>query len=235
MAKTTNDKRSKTTMETTTTSTTDASSVKPKKSSKKVVEEVPVDVPVVESSESSSGEATATPSTKRVAPTKESLSQEFDELVALLEEEVEKSRESSAKSNNVKFLRSLQKRLKTFRSHMARVLKQKRVSTVPRNPNSGFNKPIPVSKEMSKFCGWKVGELHSRAEVTKSLMNYVRAHGIQDENNKSKILVDKDPKFRTLLGYDGKKENEPIRFCDIQSRIKNHFPKVTAEPEAKPE
>ncbi len=163
---------------------------------------------------------------KRVTPTKESVMLEFDSLLADFEADLEKNRESATKTKGVKSHRSFLKRMKVLRTHTARVMKQKRVSTTVRKPNSGFNKPVPISKELSKFCGWKAGELHSRVDVTKALTAYVKEHALQDTTNGSIILVDKDPKFRAILGFDSKQANKPIRYCDIQTRIKGHFPKV---------
>ena len=89
---------------------------------------------------------------KRVAPTKDSVIKYFDDLIKSIEDEVENLRESENKTKGVKFLRTLNKRLKILKNQSSRIIKQKRTTTrTNTNNNSGFLKPVKISKEMAKF------------------------------------------------------------------------------------
>ena len=195
---------------------------KPKSSKKKTVEVVePVEEPEVSNVESSSVEEASKEKKKRRVPTKESLPAEFDELVAVVQEEIERLRKSTCKQKGVKFLRSLNKRIKTLRSHSVRVMKQKHKTNRTNNTNSGFLKPVQLSKEMAKFTGWDHNEPRSRVDVTKYICNYIRENNLQNPEDRRKILADK--KLANLLGYDSKSDDKPLTYYRIQTYMKKHF------------
>lgn len=177
-------------------------------------------VAVVED-ETVADESTSTKVVRHV-PTRETVEQEFNELVASIDEEINKLRESSTKSKGVKFLRTVNKRIKTLRAHALRVSKQKQ--TVRRNNNnSGFLKPVSISKELANFTGWGENEMKSRVDVTKYICNYIREHNLQDETDKRKIRVEDDPKLKKLLKFDGK-DKKPLTYYSLQTYLKSHFP-----------
>lgn len=195
---------------------------KPKSSKKKTVEVVePVEEPEVSNVESSSVEEASKEKKKRRVPTKESLPAEFDELVAVVQEEIERLRKSTGKQKGVKFLRSLNKRIKTLRSHSVRVMKQKHKTNRTNNTNSGFLKPVQLSKEMAKFTGWDHNEPRSRVDVTKYICNYIRENNLQNPEDRRQILADK--KLANLLGYDSKSDGKPLTYYRIQTYMKKHF------------
>lgn len=195
---------------------------KPKSSKKKTVEVVePVEEPEVSNVESSSVEEASKEKKKRRVPTKESLPAEFDELVAVVQEEIERLRKSTGKQKGVKFLRSLNKRIKTLRSHSVRVMKQKHKTNRTNNTNSGFLKPVQLSKEMAKFTGWDHNEPRSRVDVTKYICNYIRENNLQNPEDRRQILADK--KLANLLGYDSKSDDKPLTYYRIQTYMKKHF------------
>ncbi len=158
---------------------------------------------------------------KRVTPTKESVLEGFDQLQTLIDEEVNKIRESS-KSKGVKFLRTLGKKVKNLRTSAARVMKSRNKGERKVNLNSGFQKPVTISKEMAKFAGWNATDLKSRVEVTKRICDYVKENKLQDPEDRRKINADK--KLSDLLGYDSGKD-EPLTYYRLQTHIKKHFPK----------
>lgn len=160
---------------------------------------------------------------KRHVPTKESILEEFDALVASIDAEVSRLRESTTKATGVKFLRSLCKRVKTTRGHAARVMKAKKKTTRRSNTNSGFLKPVKVSKEICKFTGWNPDELRSRVEVTKYLCNYIKEKDLQNPEDRRQILA--DDKLRNLLKYDPE-EGKPLTYYALQTYLKPHFTKV---------
>src|SRR3990167_7145784 len=107
----------------------------------------------------------------RQAPTRDSVQQEFDALIKSVDDEITRLRASAGKSKGVKFLRTVNKCVKTLKTHALRVARVK-TSVRRTNTNSGFLKPVQLSQDLSNFVGWKQGELHSRVEVTKFICNY---------------------------------------------------------------
>lgn len=196
-----------------------------KKASKKkeeVVEEEVVEEEVVEEEEGSSEEKK-----KRTAPTKEGVATSFDELIQMIETEIVTLRDSSNKTKGVKFLRSLNKKLKSLKAQVARIKQRtssKVVSSSTNGTNSGFLKPVKISSDMAKFTGWDPSELKSRVEVTKYLCNYIRENNLQNPNDKRQIIP--DAKLSKLIKYDAKKEAEPLRYYSLQKFLKPHFTKA---------
>jgi len=159
----------------------------------------------------------------RVSPTRESVIQAFEDLIKSVETEVESLRESENKTKGVKFLRTLNKKLKILKNQSARIIKAKRTTTRKNSTgnNSGFLKPVKISKEMAKFTGWETDSLHSRVAVTKYLCDYIKEHNLQNPEDRRQIMADE--KLRKLLKYDAKKEGEPLTYFRVQTCLKNHF------------
>ena len=165
-------------------------------------------------------------SKKRVAPTKESILSGFDELILSIENQIESLRENQTKANGIKFLRTLNKKLKSLKNQSQRI--KQRNSSVKKtntNNNSGFLKPVKISADMAKFTGWNATELKSRVDVTKYLCNYIKEHNLQNPEDKRQISP--DAKLAKLIKYDSKKENEPLRYYSLQRFLKPHFLKDT--------
>ena len=204
------------------TSTKTKTSTKAKKTTTKVEE--PVEEPDVSDVEEPavSVEETETPvKKKRRVPTKESVVDGFDELVAVIDEEIVRLRESPGKAKGVKFLRSLGKRVKTLRGHSVRVMKQKQKTNRKNNTNSGFLKPVQISKDMAKFTGWDHDELRSRVDVTKYICKYIRENDLQNPDDRRQILADK--KLSKLLDYSADNDEKPLTYYRIQTYMKKHF------------
>lgn len=163
----------------------------------------------------------------RVTPTRESVSEGFDELISLVDSQIESLRENQTKSNGIKFLRSLNKRLKTLKNQASRI-KQRNTSVKKSNPNSnsGFLKPVKISADMAKFTGWSTSEPKSRVDVTKYLCNYIKEHNLQNPEDKRQIIP--DAKLAKLIKFDSKKETEPLRYYSLQKYLKPHFIKDTS-------
>lgn len=160
------------------------------------------------------------PKTRHV-PCRESVEKEFDELVASIDEEIGKLRSSTTKSKGVKFLRTVNKRVKTLRNHALRVSKQ-RQTTRRKNTNSGFLKPVQISKDLAKFTGWDQGQLRSRVDVTKFICDYIKEHNLQDPEDKRNIRFDQDANLKKLLKYDSK-DGKPLTYYRLQTCLKDHF------------
>ena len=176
-------------------------------------ETVPETVPETETTEDQK--------TSRVVPTRESVLKEFDDLVTLIETEINRLRDNDAKSKGVKFLRVINKRVKTLKTHSLRVSKQ-RQTTRRNNTNSGFLKPVQISKELATFTGWNQNEPRSRVDVTKFICNYIKTRNLQDPEDRRKIRVEDDQNLKKLLKFDSK-DKKPLTYYSLQTYLKNHF------------
>lgn len=159
----------------------------------------------------------------RYVATRESVEKEFEELVALINAEVERLRDPKTenKSKGVKFLRTVNKKVKTLKLHALKVAKQK-PATKRTNNNSGFLKPVNISSELASFIGSKKDELKSRVDVTRFICKYIKDQELQNPDDKRNILVEKDPKLKKLLNFDTKGE-EPLTYYTLQKYLKTHF------------
>ena len=109
---------------------------------------------------------------KRVV-TREELDAAYASLGEEIKAEVENIRKADAKTktNGVRFLRSVLKKVHTLHTMTNRLLSKKGRRTAPSaaTGNSGFMKQVPVSDAMHTFIGIKKGELVSRVQVTKEI------------------------------------------------------------------
>lgn len=149
----------------------------------------------------------------------------FDEITDMINQELERMKTENDKTKSIKFLKSLSKKIKDLRLQTTKVTKQK----TPRAgmANSGFNKQVPISKELAKFTGWGEDELHSRTEATRFICDYIKEHDLQAKDDKRNIEL--DSKLRKLFGVS-KDIKTPFKYCDIQRGFsqQNHFPKKTS-------
>ena len=117
-------------------------------------------------------------------------------------------------------LQKLEKRV--HRDHKANLKKLKGKKRRVPNPNaepSGFQKPGPVSVELSKFLKLKKDELISRTAVTQRINAYCKEHDLQNPADKRKIVPDSS--LRKLLKVN--KEDE-VTFFNLQKYMKVHYP-----------
>ncbi len=161
--------------------------------------------------------------TRRVVD-KESILSDFDTLLSQVEEQITLIKNSNTKGAvGVKYFKTLNRQLKQLRGDVGKNIKVKRQVSSDMSKTSGFMKPVGVSKEVSKFAGWKEGDLHSRVEVTKFICNYVKNNDLQNPKDRRQILPDK--KLKALLKL-GDKEKEPLTYYSLQRHIQPHFVKA---------
>jgi len=204
----------------------------PKKSDKpKRAKKAPATQSVVESVPASATVPESTSETKsRVAPTAESVAEEFDQLINFVSLEADLSK---VNKTNGKVLRNINKRLKALKKRVSRISKQK-VRQTRTNTNSGFLTPVNISGDLAKFTGWDKGVPRSRVEVTKFMCDYIKKNNLQNDKDKRQINVDTDSSLKKLLNFDSSKD-EPLNYCRMQKYLKHHFtpvPKVAPAPVA---
>jgi hypothetical protein len=188
-------------------SSSKASKVSSKSSSK---------VSVVEEVVESVVEERAAPA--KLVATKESVLEHFGCMLEDVEAKLLHYRETKERGEHVKFLRGLAKRMKNLRTKTTRVIGKKSVKRRS-NGQSGFLKPVAISKEMAKFTGWVPAELKSRVDVTKFICNYIKEHDLQNPQDKREIFP--DAKLHKLLNI--KSGDPPLTYYRIQSYMKHHF------------
>ena len=156
---------------------------------------------------------------------KESILGDFDTLLSNVEQQIELIKSSDTKGAvGVKYFKTLNKQLRQLRGDVGKNIKVKRQVNSDMSKTSGFLKPVNVSKEVSKFAGWKEGEQHSRVDVTKFICNYVKTNDLQNPKDRRQILPDK--KLRTLLKLSDSPK-EPLTYYSLQRHIQPHFVKST--------
>jgi chromatin remodeling complex protein RSC6 len=191
-----------------------------------VVEPVPVvsqPSTVQESVVESAAEASSVGdgSRKRRQVTREDLERSFDSLLALLDGEVESLRsDEKVKGRGVRFLRTVAKQVRQLKTDSMRVSsKRVRRQTAPRSTNSGFMKPVKISRDMQKFTGLGDDQLVSRVDVTKSICQYVKTQNLQNQQDRRQFTP--DDKLGKLLGT-----REPLTYYNLQKHIQHHFIKT---------
>tara|TARA_B100001093_G_scaffold281608_1_gene269039 strand:- start:695 stop:1408 length:714 start_codon:yes stop_codon:yes gene_type:complete len=202
----------------------------PAKVEEEVVEDVIEEESVVAQAEPETvPEEAEKPTVKRRTHSRESVLELIDELTNSVESEITALRAGERpRGVGIKALRSTLKKVKLVRTAAAKVMKSR--TTAKREPNSqsGFLKPVVLSKEMADFTGWDPKGLHSRVDVTKFLCNYIKENDLQNHSDRRVILA--DDKLASLLGWD-KKSDVDLTYYRMQTQMKNHFtnPKVGKE------
>jgi len=139
---------------------------------------------------------------------------EFAELMKMADEFLTMARSFKAQAQK------LEKQVHREHKQMAKKIKGKRKrQTDPNAPPSGFAKPGPVSDELRKFLNLSNEDLIARTEVTKSINNYCKKHGLQNQEDKRKIIP--DAPMRKLLKLN---KGDELTFFNLQTYLKVHFP-----------
>ena len=189
-----------------------------KKEDKKVAEPAPA--PVAEAVVAVAEESEERAARRQV--TRESVEASFDSLLKQLDEEIDglRKNEDKNKSKGVRFLRTVAKQVRQLRSDALRVASKKtrRATTSSTAGNSGFMKPVNVSKEMRAFANLKEDQLVSRVDVTKAICKYVTEKNLQVETDRRQFTP--DAQLAKLLNTD-----KPITYYALQQHIQSHFVK----------
>ena len=172
------------------------------------------------------GDVIATSKKTKELVTRENITFAFEELINMVNLEIKNIKEGLNKSGDIKFLRSLNKSIKTLKVQCERIVKK--TSTRQNNHNSGFQKPVKISSDLAKFTGWSEHEPRSRVDVTKYICDYISTNKLQNPEDKRQIWP--DAKLQKLLGFNPEKADKPLYYYGIQTYLKNqnHFPKDTS-------
>lgn len=149
---------------------------------------------------------------------KEELDQCFEQYAKALEYELEQTRLDKSRKVNVKTWRLLLTEIRRLKNISLKVMKKPKRRT--ENTQSGFMKPVRISKELASFAGWSVNDLRSRVEVTKFICNYVKQNNLQNPSDRRQILV--DDKLGKLLNHSSS-SSTPLTYYLLQKKIQPHF------------
>jgi chromatin remodeling complex protein RSC6 len=163
-------------------------------------------------------ETTDTSDVKPVVLTRDSVLEDIDNLIKDLTKEFTNKELSKP---CVKYLKTLNKTLKSLKTKVSKVTKNKKVVRKLNNTNSGFLKPVKISKELAKFTGWDPAVEKSRVDVTKYICNYIKDNNLQNPADRRQIQVEKDPKFKKLLEFDS--GSGVLTYYSLQTFLKKHF------------
>jgi chromatin remodeling complex protein RSC6 len=124
-------------------------------------------------------------------------------------------------SSVINQVKSLEKTVKKQIRHYKRELK-KQEGKKSKKKVSVFVQPVMVSETLSNFMGLSEGQHVARIEVTKYIMNYIKANHLQSPKNNQCIIPDKN--LTTLfdcINDDG--SSKEITYFNIQKHMNKHF------------
>lgn len=192
--------------------------VKEKKSKKAAKEVAP------EAVEVAAEDTDATPAARsRRLVTPESVSEDFAKLHEALKSVLAEVSEKKIPSSRT--IKRIIKAASVLESDVVKVSKTKKRTHRAANANSGFMKPVKISKDLAKFTGWAPDQLRSRNDVTKFICSYIKDNNLQNPENRRHIVP--DPKLAKLLAFDGKKD-ENLTYPLLQRYMQPHFQTTTA-------
>ena len=90
---------------------------------------------------------------------------------------------------------------------------KKKKASASKPSKTGFSKEQKLSAVLAKIVG---SEQMARTEVTKKVWDYIKAHGLQDPNNKRMIIPD-----ASLAAVFGTKD--PVSMFQMSKLLNNHF------------
>lgn len=188
------------------------SKAKAKKAKEETVQEETVQEETVKEESGDTSEV------KSCVLTRDDVLTDFDNLIKDLTKEFTNKDMSK---HCVKYLKTLNKTLKSLKTKVSKVTKHKKVVRKLNNTNSGFLKPVKISKELAKFTGWDPSVEKSRVDVTKYICNYIKDNNLQNPVDRRQIQVEKDPKFKKLLEFDS--GSDVLTYYSLQTYLKKHF------------
>jgi len=162
----------------------------------------------------------------KYVPTRDEITDSCDTIISQTESEIKIIREGSGSTKGIKYLRQVIKNVKLLRGQVMKAVKAKKATNSAAASNSGFMKPVAISKELAEFTGWNPKELHSRVDVTKYICNYVRENNLKDSTDGRIIKPDFD--LQKLLKTYNPGEGV-LKYYNLQTHLKHHFPKVDEE------
>ena len=83
---------------------------------------------------------------------------------------------------------------------------------------SGFATPTKITSQLCEFMNKENGSKIARTDVTKSVIEYIKTHNLQNTENKQ--IIHPDEKLQTLLGIT---DDEQLTYFTLQKYMNKHF------------
>lgn len=148
--------------------------------------------------------------------TKEKIQKGFETLLELYKDELSVKKQPSQKHSLLKYVNSL-------KTDVYRALKIKNPGSDARKnqKNSGFMKPVKISKELSDFLDASTLEENdiTRVLITQKLCKYIKDKELQNPKDKREIIPDET--FKKL--FDINNNDEKLTFYSIQKKVQSHI------------
>ena len=93
------------------------------------------------------------------------------------------------------------------------------------SPNSGFQKPGPLTDEFCRFLNKPPGTLVSRTEATKGLRDYIKANDLQNPEDRRQIFPD-DTLMKLLKMTPKELKETPLTYFNLNGKAKHLFVKA---------
>lgn len=151
--------------------------------------------------------------------TKEKIQHDLENLFEIYKEELGGLKKKPAQKV------SLQKYLTSMKSDIFRLLKIRNKATEGKpKANSGFNKPVKVSKDLASFIKVKPDDEVTRVLITQKLCAYVKENDLQNPQDRREILPDAE--LKKLFKIDETNPDDKLTYYSIQRKIQSHIIKI---------
>jgi upstream activation factor subunit UAF30 len=113
---------------------------------------------------------------------------------------------------------------KKIAKQIKKFIKEQEPEDKPKRVN-GFAKPMKMSPELCKFLGVEATVEMARTDVTKAITQYVKAHSLQNPDNKRELIL--DDKLKSIIQPDN---DTTVTFFNLQKFMSKHYikPEVAA-------
>jgi chromatin remodeling complex protein RSC6 len=159
----------------------------------------------------------------RKSLSKNSFVEAFDSFVESFGEFYENLREDkNTKLPKTNYL----KKLKQIQNDAYKLIKIKNSTDkkIKNESNSGFMKPIRVSKELASFLGFEQDAVITRVDVTKKLCQYIREKDLQNPSDRREI--NPDEQLKHLFNITERTEDDKLTYYSMQKKLQNHIFKI---------
>lgn len=121
------------------------------------------------------------------------------------------------------------KELKNIRKDVAKMEKKKNAKRKG-SSNSGIQKKVPISEELSEFFGLEKDTLIARTQVNTLMSKYIKDNELQNSENGQILELDNSDAGRKLKKLLSPPDDVVLTYFKMQTYLKNHYPSVGSSP-----
>ena len=131
--------------------------------------------------------------------------------------QTEQSKKAAIEANNE--LKGIHNLIVRYAKRLLKDTNKMEAKHARQESGKGFRRPCKISGDMCEFMNVPEGSMSSRVEVNQYIHDYIKQHGLVDENNGQ--CINPDDKLRAILS-DQARDNK-ITYFSLQKYIKHHF------------